>query len=306
LVLAVLVRILGSAAGGGFPQWNSAAPGCARARSGDPKARRRSQTCVAVSADGLSWVLLNASPDLREQIERCPDLHPRTPPRSSPIGAVIPANGDVDAIAGLLSLREGHRFTILASAPVLGVLAANSIFDVLAPDLVERLAIRLHAPVAIPNADGLSAVLFPAPGKVPLYAEAGADPAALVADGRTVGVEISDGRRRLVFVPSCGSMSPAVRDRLNGADLVLFDATLYSDDEMIRTDAGHKTGRRMGHMSLSGPDGTLAAFETIETQRKVLIHINNTNPILLEDSREAAAVRDHGWIVAEDGMLFEL
>ncbi|MGB8839980.1 MAG: pyrroloquinoline quinone biosynthesis protein PqqB [Aliidongia sp.] len=298
--------VLGAAAGGGFPQWNSNAPGCRRARAGDPAAKPRTQASLAVSADRVNWFLLNASPDLREQIEFAPMLHPQHGLRSSPIAGVVLTGGDVDAISGLLTLRERQAFTIYATARVLSVLDANPIFEVLARDLVVRHAVGLGCEIALltPTGaeSGLSVEFFAVPGKVPLYLE---QPGAVppIAEGEeTVGVALSDGKRRLYFIPGCAAMTPSLADRLTGADLVFFDGTLYRDDEMIRGGLGAKTGRRMGHMSNIGPDGVVACFEPLNVRRKILIHINNSNPILIEDSAERAVVEAAGWEVAFDGM----
>lgn len=304
------VVVLGAAAGGGFPQWNSAAPGCQRARSGDPAAKPRTQASVAVSADGQRWFLLNASPDLRQQIESTPALHPRGGPRGSPISGIVLTGGDVDAIAGLLVLREGHRFTIFAAAPVLDVLDANPIFEVLSRDLVQRQAIPLDIPTPLHDAAGIPAclwvTLFAVPGKVPLYLERPGEPPAISEDGTTVGAAISDGAHTLFFIPGCAAMTPALAARLRGAEVVCFDGTLWDDHEMRRLGIGTKTGRRMGHMSLSGPAGTLAAFASLGVRRKILLHINNSNPALLDDSPERAELRAQGWTVAEDGMELTL
>lgn len=295
--------VLGAAAGGGFPQWNSNGPGCQRARAGDPAAPVRTQAGLAVSGDGQAWVLLNASPDLRQQIERTPALHPRTGLRSSPIAAVVLTGGDVDAIAGLLTLRERQPFTLFATPDILAVLDANPVFDVLARDVVRREAVALEQDVILPG--GLTIRLFAVPGKVPLYLEGEGEP-ALLEGGQTVGASVSDGRATLFYVPGCAAMTPALADRLRGAELMLFDGTLWRDDEMVRAGLGPKTGRRMGHMSVSGPDGTMAAFEGLGVRRRVLLHINNSNPILLEDSPERAAVNAAGWDVAHDGMEVRL
>ncbi len=299
--------ILGAGAGGGFPQWNSAGPGCRRARAGDPTALPRTQCSLAVSADGERWVLINASPDLRQQIAATPALHPRPAPlRNSPIAAVILTGGEVDAVAGLLTLRERHPFALYAAPPVLGILAENAIFNVLNPALVPRRAVAGAAPFAPEDAEGrplgIACEAFPVPGKVPLFAEAdGADPGR-ADDGETIGLAFSAGGARLLFIPGCAAMTPALAARLRPEDTLLFDGTLFADDEMIAAGAGPKTGARMGHMSLDGSSGTLAAFRDIPLRRRILLHINNTNPILLADSTERRIVADAGWEVAEDGM----
>ena len=303
-------RVLGAAAGGGFPQWNSNAAGCRRARAGDLRARPRTQASIAVSANGTQWFLLNASPDLRQQIEAAACLHPSEGLRSSPIAGVVLTGGDVDAIAGLLTLRERHPFTLYGSARMHEILDANPIFEVLARDVVARetIAIGDLATLALPDGTptGLSVELFAVPGKVPLYLEETARAPLIVEDGATVGAMISDGTRRLFYIPGCARMTGTLARRLQGADTVLFDGTLWTDDEMVRAGLGAKTGSRMGHMSVSGPEGTIAAFETIDVRRKILIHINNSNPILLDDSPERAAVEAAGWVVAYDGMEIEL
>jgi pyrroloquinoline quinone biosynthesis protein B len=296
--------VLGAAAGGGFPQWNSACPVGRRAWARDSAAPWRTQSSLALSADGERWTLLNASPDLRQQILATPALHPRQGPRHSPIMRVILTNGDVDHVAGLLSLREGQRFTLHATATVLAVLARNPIFNVLNPEFVRRERLELERPLELEG--GIAVVPFAVPGKVPLYLEG--DALEIGAETEDViGLELRDaGGGRGLLVPGCARLTSALAARLRGADLVLFDGTLWTDDEMSRSGTGTKTGARMGHMSLSGPDGTLAAFADLGVRRKVLIHINNTNPVLLDDSPERAAVAAAGWEVAYDGMEITL
>jgi pyrroloquinoline quinone biosynthesis protein B len=307
---SVQARVLGAAAGGAFPQWNSNAAGCRRARAGDPHAKPRTQASVAISADGVQWFLLNASPDLRQQIEATQCLHPRQGLRSSPIAGVVLTGGDVDAIAGLLTLRERHRFTVYGTARMHEVLDANPIFEVLARDVVTRQRVAVGTPISLALQDGspsgLSVELFPVPGKVPLYLEDAAAAPSIVEGEETVAVAVSDGIQRLFFVPGCAGMTEALAERLQGADVVLFDGTLWTDDEMLRRGIGSKTGMRMGHMSVSGPNGTIAAFKTIDVRRKILLHINNSNPILLDDSPERAEVEAAGWEVAYDGMEIQL
>ena len=299
--------VLGAAAGGGFPQWNSNAEACRRARAGDAGASPRTQASLAVSGDGERWFLINASPDLRQQIHANTILHPRRGLRSSPIEGVILTGADVDAIAGLLHLRERQPFTIHASERVLGVLKANSIFGVLAEDCVRRQAVPLGRPFEPTHLDGsrsgLVVELFEVPGKVALYLESGSSADELrSAPGDTVGVEVSASGQRLIYVPGCAGITDVLKRRMAGASVVLFDGTLWQDDEMIRLGLGPKTGRRMGHMSVSGPGGTLEAFQDISVSRKVLVHINNSNPVLIEGSDERAVLAKHGWEVAYDGM----
>jgi pyrroloquinoline quinone biosynthesis protein B len=303
--------VLGAAAGGGFPQWNSNAPACRRARRGDPAALPRTQASLAVSANQRDWFLLNASPDLRWQIEAAQALHPREGLRSSPIAGAVLSGGDVDAIAGLLHLRERHRFTVYAPRRVLQVIAANPIFGVLARDCVDQVELPLDGVIGLAGAaqaSGLAVRAFAVPGKVPLYLEtAGQDP-GLSEAGDTVGLEIIDvsAGRSLFFVPGCAAVTAPLRRRLAGAALVLFDGTLWRDDEMIRAGVGEKTGRRMGHISMSGDAGAIAAFRDLGVRRRIFIHINNSNPVLLEDSAERREAEAAGWEIAFDGMEVKL
>lgn len=292
--------VLGAAAGGGFPQWNSNAPGCNRARSGDPLALPRTQASLAVSGNGQDWYVLNASPDLREQIGATAELHPRNGLRSTPIRGVILTGGDVDAIAGLLTLREREAFTIHATPRILGILDANPVFEVLARDCVERRPLALDTQVEL--AGGLSVELFAVPGKVPLYLEEGSGMQPVVADETTVAALITDGTRRLFYIPGCAAMTPDLLARIEGADVLLFDGTLWTDDEMIRAGVGAKTGQRMGHMSMSGPQGSIASLAGARIGQRFFLHINNTNPVLLADSPERAAAQQAGWTICHDGM----
>jgi pyrroloquinoline quinone biosynthesis protein B len=290
------VIILGAAAGGGFPQWNSNAEACRRARAGDPAAQPRTQASIAVAGDGPLWTVVNASPDLRQQIALTSELHPRTGLRSTPIGAVVLTSGEVDCVAGLLHLRERQAFDLVSTARTHGVLDANPIFEVLDRALVRRHAVPLDHEVALPG--GVTLRLFPVAGKVPLYLEN----RVAAAEDDTVGACLSHDGARLFYIPGCAAMTPALAERLRGADTVLFDGTLWRDDEMIRGGLGSKTGHRMGHISLSGAGGTLAAFAELGVKRRILLHINNSNPVLLDDSPERAAVVRAGWQVAYDGM----
>jgi pyrroloquinoline quinone biosynthesis protein B len=303
--------VLGSAAGGGFPQWNSNAPACRRARQGDPAAQVRSQAALAVSANSVDWFVLNAPPDLRLQIEATPQLHPRDGLRSSPIAGVVATGGDVDAIAGLLHLRERHRFDIYAPSRVLEIIAANPIFDVLAADCVRRIALSLDQRMelaGVSGTSGLAVEAFAVPGKVPLYLEAAGRDPGLSEEGDAVGLEVIEiaTEKSFFFIPGCAAMTDALRARLAGSALVFFDGTLWRDDEMIRLGVGSKTGRRMGHMSMSGDDGAIAALRDLGVRRRIFIHINNSNPALLDDSPERYHANAEGWEIAHDGMEVRL
>lgn len=307
------IRVLGAAAGGGYPQWNCNHPNSRRARQGDPAARARTQSSLAVSGDGDHWVLFNASPDLRQQIADNDVLHPRQGLRHSPIQAVVLTNADVDHIAGLLNLRESQPLRVYATGRVLDVLGANSVFNVLNPQFVSREPVTLEERVEILRPDGETTGIavrpFSVPGKVALWLEDASSAANFgTVEEDTIALEVFDvaSGERFFYIPGCASVPDALAARLRDAPLVFFDGTLWRDDEMIVSQVGVKTGRRMGHMSVSGPDGTVAAFSDLGVARKVFIHINTTNPILLEDSPERAQVRDAGWEVAWDGMKLEV
>jgi pyrroloquinoline quinone biosynthesis protein B len=294
--------VLGSAAGGGFPQWNCRCPTCQLAWAGDARVRPRTQASLAVSADGDNWLLVNAAPDLTQQLRRSKPLHPRNGTRGSPIKAVLLTGAEIDQAAGLLCLREREAFTICGTAATLAALADNTMFSALAPDLVTRRAAVPGEPLALPG--GLQAQLFTVPGKVPLYLE-GENPETATETAANVGVEISAGNARLAFIPGAAAVTPAMMERIARADVVFFDGTLFRDDEMIASGTGAKTGRRMGHMPIDGPDGSLAAFDGVAT-RRIYVHINNTNPILIDGSPERTQVERHGWEIAEDGMEIAL
>jgi pyrroloquinoline quinone biosynthesis protein B len=294
--------VLGSAAGGGFPQWNCACRLCALAWAGDPRVRPATQAGLAFSADGAHWLVVGASPDLRQQIQSCRQLQPRTATgRDSPIVAVAIVSADVDGIAGLIVLRERQRLTLLAAAPVLDILRANPVFDVLDSSLVERIPVAPDEPFDVGH--GLRLTLLTMPGKIPLYLEdrgaATAQPAA------TYAAEVQAHGRTAIYAPGCARITDAVRARLATADAVFFDGTLFTDDEMIAAGVGQKTGRRMGHVPIDGPDGSLALLSGLPG-RRIYVHINNTNPILLAGSPERAAVEAAGVAIGQDGMEIEV
>jgi pyrroloquinoline quinone biosynthesis protein B len=294
--------VLGAAAGGGYPQWNCRCPVCRLAWEGDPRVSPRTQASLAVSGDGAHWILLNAAPDLRAQIAATAELRPARDARGSPIAGVVLTGGEIDQIAGLLNLRERQPFDIFATAETIETLDANAMFEVLARDVVTRRAIALDTPFALPG--GLEAELFAVPGKVPLYMETGDDDLGS-APGGNVGVEVRAGGARLAFVPGAAMIPPELAQRLARADVVLFDGTLFADDEMIRHGLGGKTGQRMGHMSIDGDGGSLAALSQLPG-RRVYIHLNNTNPVLVEGSPERRKVAAAGWEVAADGLKIAL
>lgn len=293
-------RILGAAAGGGLPQWNCGCPNCDLARAG--KIPSQTQSSLAVTADGVSWAVLNASPDIRLQLSQAQSLSP-TGLRQLPLCSVLVTNGDIDHVAGLLTLREMQPFTLFATQGIHDVLGQNPIFDALNVDLVVRQPIALDTPFEL--VPGLTATLFPVPGKVPLYLEGESVQTDLIGD-QTVGVELQTDAKRVYYIPGCALLNDDLRARLQGADLLFFDGTLWEDDEMVRAGLGQKTGKRMGHMSMNGSDGSIAAFVGLDIGRRVFVHMNNTNPVLRPDSDEKAQAEAAGWTIGQDGMEISL
>lgn len=302
------IIVLGSAAGGGVPQWNCACEVCRHAWRANGKVRPRTQSSIAVTANGDDWVIVNCSPDLRGQIIATPALHPGSNGRlrHSPVRAVVLTNADVDHVAGLLTLRESQPFDLYATEAVLQVLATNAIFEVLDPALVRRRPMRVGETVE--PVPGVTIEPYRVPGKVALYLEGaalrtgGLDTAA--ESDHTVGLDVRsrDPAARFHYVPGCAAMTPALALHLDRSPLVLFDGTAWSDDEMVSHGLGAKTARRMGHMSMDGEAGSIAAFSRLAVGRKIFIHINNSNPVLIEDSRERALAERAGWEIAHDGM----
>jgi pyrroloquinoline quinone biosynthesis protein B len=288
--------VLGSAAGGAFPQWNCRCPVCQLAWAGDPRVKPRTQTSLAVSAASGRWTLINASPDLPAQMRATPALHPRDGVRGSPIDAVVLTGAEIDQIAGLLSLRESTPFALHATPASHAAVAANAMFGAMGS--MTRRAVNPGERFTL--AGDIVASLFMVPGKLPLYLEGDA-PDLNTESAANVGIELQSEGGRLVFVPGAAGVTDAMRERFSRADVLLFDGTLFSDDEMIRSGTGQKTGRRMGHMPIDGEGGSLHALNEISA-RRIFVHINNTNPVLIEGSPERRKVEAAGWHVGADGM----
>lgn len=310
----MIIKILGSGAGGGFPQWNCNGVHSANVRAGRAGYRSRTQSSLAVSADGRNWVLLNASPDLRQQIAENPELHPdKTGPlRNSPIKATVHTNADVDHIIGLIHLRERQPFSIYGSKQVLDTLDANSVFEVCARDIVPRNVLPLDQPVKLTGAGldlGLTVEAFAVPGKIALFLEHGSAKDNFGSrEGDTIGLKITADAagKSFFYIPGCAEVDAPLAAKVKNADLLFFDGTLYTDDEMIRQGLMQKTGNRMGHISMSGPEGSIAAFAPLNVKRRIYVHINNSNPALDENSPERKAVESAGWEVGHDGMEVRL
>jgi pyrroloquinoline quinone biosynthesis protein B len=301
------IVVLGAAAGGGVPQWNCGCPVCRTARTDHPELRS-TQASIAISADGDHWYLINASPDLRQQLIATPQLHPRAGQlRHSPIAGVILTNGEIDAVAGLLSMREGWPFTIYAHEKVLSILSDNSIFNVLSEKNVRRLPIEVDRAFepALPGGEpsGIEILPFAVPGKSAWYLEGKAYPGGDMEVGDTLGLRISDkaNGKYFYFLAACARVTDELKCRLAGAPLIFFDGTVWRDDELIAAGLGTKTGQGMGHIAMSGDAGAIESLAGLDIGRKIFLHINNSNPALLRASPERKMAEHAGWQIPADG-----
>ena len=299
------VRVLGSAAGGGFPQWNCACPPCSAVRDGSRPARPRTQSSIAVSPDYRRWFLLNASPDIHAQIESFPALHPSSGPhggRVVPLQAVLLTDAELDHTLGLLLLREGRG---------LEVHATEAVHDMLCDGTSLLRTLEAYCPVKwqpvvpevdVPLGDGLSYRAFDVPTTKRARFGSGKE------KGRVVGYRLTDERsgRALVYLPGVQQLTAAVRDQFDDCVCLLVDGTCWHDDELIRLGLAGKTAREMGHLPIDGPGGSLEQLSPLPIERKIYIHINNTNPILLEDAPERRIVEQHGMEVAVDGLELQI
>ena len=297
------IRVLGAAAGGGFPQWNCGCPNCRGVREGTLADRPRTQESVAISADGERWFLLNASPEIRSQLESFAPLHPRAA-RHLPVAAIVLTNGDLDHCLGLLSLRESQRIVVYATDEVRrGFTEGNVLYRTL-ERFPGQVTWRALDPGRQIDLDGLSLLAVPAPGKPPIHLEGSSAP----SPGQNVGLVIRDRRTggRLAYFAAAGGVTPAVRAALDEADCVFFDGTFWSSDELIALGLGEKRAEDMAHLPVGGPGGSLAALAGVRAPRRIYIHINNTNPMLCPDSPEARQAESAGWEIGLDGMEISL
>ena len=301
------VVVLGAAAGGGVPQWNCGCRVCRMARTEHPELQS-TQASIAISADGDHWFLINASPDLRQQLIATPQLHPaKGQLRHSPVAGVILTNGEIDAVAGLLSMREGWPFTIYAHPRVLSILNSNSIFNVLSEKNVRRQPIEVNEAFepGLPDGSpsGIEVLPFAVPGKGAWYLEGKAHPAGESGDGDTLGLRIQDKAtgKHFYFLAACANVTDDLRSRLAGASAIFFDGTVWRDDELIAAGLGNKTGQGMGHIAMSGAHGAIESLDGLDIGKKMFLHINNSNPVLLRDSAERATAERAGWQIPADG-----
>jgi pyrroloquinoline quinone biosynthesis protein B len=291
------IRVLGAAAGGGFPQWNCGCANCLEVRSGSARTEARTQDSLAITADEESWTLVNASPDILRQIEQTPALHPRRP-RHSPIQGIILTNGDMDHILGLFSLRESYPLNLYATGPVWrGLATRNAMFKTLQrfPEQITWHELRLDTEIDIGG--GVTVTPFAVPGKLPVHLEKSEAPSA----EDSVGLSIAHGGKRVVYCGAAGSLG-AFTERFAGADCVLFDGTFWSSDELGRLGLSKARAESMAHLPIGGAGGSLQGLAALRAKRRIFTHINNTNPILIRGSAERAELEERGWEVAYDGM----
>jgi pyrroloquinoline quinone biosynthesis protein B len=304
------VKILGTAAGGAFPQWNCACANCRAVRAGTFKGKPRTQTQVAVSPDGRTWFLLGASPDLRAQIEAAPELHPRDGVRQSPIAGVVLANADLDHVLGLLLLRELQPLRIHCTASARRILCEdNSMFGMLQriPDQAKWTDFASGEEVFLCDAQGVDSGVrcraWPLGSHFPAYVTA--ERQAQLAPGEaSLGFVLrSPSGARLAYMPAVPRLDEVLLGELDSCDVLLFDGTFWSGDELIRVQGSGQTAQQMGHIPV---EETLGKLAELRRPRKIFLHVNNTNPMLDEASPQHQQVRDAGWEVAEDGWQFNL
>jgi pyrroloquinoline quinone biosynthesis protein B len=307
------IKILGSAAGGGFPQWNCNCRHCESLRAGTFRGTSRSQTQVAISHDDRAWYLLNTSPDLRTQIEATPALHPRSSGRDSPIQGVLLTSGDVDQVAGLLSLRELQPFRIYCTPSIRRILQEdNSVFAMLnrVPNQVSWTEISSDGSFSLLTVaghdSGFRCTAFSLGSRYPAYVSP-ERAASLKPEESLLGLIVaSSSGKRFAYMPAVPAVDESLLQRLESADLLLFDGTFWSDDELIQVQGSGSTAREMGHVPVSGAEGSLRKLAGLRQPRKVFVHVNNTNPMLDDSGPQYREVRAAGWEVAEDGWHFDL
>ena len=308
------IKVLGSAAGGGFPQWNCACPNCSALRGGTLKGRPRTQAQVAVSSGQSSWFLLNASPDLRQQILATPELTPSPSTSGFPVSSILLTSADVDCVMGLLHLREFQPLHIYSTLSVRRILTEeNSLFRVLArsnpPARWDSLPLDRLFPLAPPSGPGKKDGFFCAAvslmGSFPDYVGESLR-RSLPPEEAVIGLQLLQKEKRFFYAPNLPGVGEDWQRFVDESDLALVDGTFWKDDELISAKRSRKTAREMGHLPLSGNSGLLRRPFRLGKTRRVLIHLNNTNPALNEESPEHRAVREAGWEIAYDGMEFEL
>jgi len=307
------VKVLGSAAGGGFPQWNCGCSNCSRLRRGVFRGRPRTQAQVAVSPSPSIWFLLNSSPDLRQQLLSDSDFAP-TGARSTPIHALLLTSADTDCVLGLLHLREFQPLHIYSTDAVRRVVTEeNSLFHTLERSVppVRWETLPLDRPILISSQEGsggntgICCRAVPLHGEFPDYVSVGLR-GRLPKEEAVIGLELTQGEKKFFYAPTLPGRGTEWKHPVAEADLALLDGTFWTDEELIDVRGGGKTARQIGHVPLSGPGGLLEQLRGMQSGRRVLIHLNNTNPALDEESAAYRTLREAGWDIACDGMEFEL
>jgi len=302
------VHVLGSAAGGGFPQWNCNCQNCYGVRNGKIRATPRTQSSIAVSIDGISWLLINASPDIRAQLEANVILQPKRGLRDTGIGAVVLVDSQIDHSSGLLMLREGCPFDVYASRMVHQDLSTGfPVFTMLESwnGGINYCELAIDGSAITPAGfDGLRITAVPICGKAPPYSPHRHDPHP--GDNVALYIEDMNSGTSVFYAPGLGGLDDTVIDYMQRSDCLMVDGTFWREDEMIFAGVGTKLAREMGHLPQSGRGGMIEKLRDFSRQRKILIHINNTNPILDEDSPERAQLAAEGIEVAADGMEIKL
>lgn len=302
------IRVLGASAGGGFPQWNCNCPNCDGVRKGKIKAKPRTQSSIAISENNLDWILFNASPDVLAQIKAFPALQPARSIRDTAIKAIILIDSQIDHTTGLLMLREGKPLEIYCTEMAHEDLTTgNPLFNVLGHYCTvnwHKLPTHNGNGFSVIGAQRLRFTAVPLKSKAPPYSPHRQDP----QEGDNIGMRIEDAHtgKNLFYAPGLGKLEPHLEPFLKNADCLLVDGTCWTDDELIRFGISKQSARDMGHLPQSGEGGMISVLKPLTKPRKILIHINNTNPILNEESRERAELTANGIEVAYDGMEIDL
>ncbi|MGH7917513.1 MAG: pyrroloquinoline quinone biosynthesis protein PqqB, partial [Candidatus Binataceae bacterium] len=298
------ILVLGAAAGGGFPQWNCNCANCRGLREGTIKAKARTQSSIAVSADNVNWAIVNTSPDILSQLKANQRLQPARALRDTGVRAVVLVDSQIDHTIGLAMLREGTPLHVYCTASVHEDLVTGNpllrILDNYCGVRWHEVKIAAGASFTIAGLDGITFAAIPVRSKAPPYSPHREAP----QDGDNIALTITETgtRQSLFYAPGLAAIEPVVWECMSAAECLLLDGTFWGDDEMIQLGAGHKRGLEMGHLAQSGPNGMLSFLHRIPHKRKILIHINNTNPILNEDSEQRRELARHGIEVAYDGM----
>ena len=302
------IKVWGAAAGGGLPQWNCTCSNCSALRENGSGIESRTQSQLAISTDDKNWFLINASPDLRQQLIRNPEAHPDSTkgPRNTPIDGIVLTSADLDHVLGLLLLREFTPIRIYATQPVITILKKNSFFQMLDRLPGQSRWTQIEPDVSFYAGCGLTCTPISVSNSLPTYIT-DQDRVSLDSTGATIGLLFEDTNGvRIAYFPALPSVSSSLKLLLSTCAVIFIDGTFWKDDELQELQPGTSSARSMGHLPISGPEGSLAALQDLKGIRKIYTHINNTNPILREQSSERREIEDAGWEVAWDGLEITL